>query len=150
MSTFDLSAVQAVNNEVLPPGTYSARVCGIEIKDSKSGGKYVQVEFAITTQGSLNRRVWDNFNIKNDNKKAVEIGMSKLKSLALAAGFTPAQLAKFDPTMLAAKEVMITTKVKSDEQYGDKAEVKNYAALKTAPTENILSDRAETEDVVPF
>lgn len=134
----DLSQVKT--SETLTPGSYAALVTGIEKKTTKSGtGEYYQIEFTVTTQGATGRKIWDNFNTKNENQQAVNIGLAKLKSLALAAGITEAQLTKFDPTMLGNKEVKITTTVKKDDTYGDKAEIKKYSAL-TSTDKDVLTN----------
>lgn len=138
----DLTKVKL--DDVLPQGTYAALVTGVEKKSTKSGtGEYYQVEFTITTQGATGRKVWDNFNTKNDNSQAVAIGLSKLKSLAIAAGITESQLSSFDPTMLANKEVKVLTTIKKDDTYGDKAEIKKYSSL----TEK---DKSTITDNIPF
>ena len=138
----DLSQVKT--NETLSPGSYSALVTGIEKKSTKNGtGEYYQVEFTVTTQGATGRKIWDNFNTKNDNQQAVNIGLAKLKSLAISTGISEAQLTKFDPTMLANKEVKITTVIKKDDTYGDKAEIKKYASLAT-------TDKSALVDEIPF
>lgn len=138
----DLSQVKT--NETLTPGSYAALVTGIEKKSTKNGtGEYYQVEFTITTQGATGRKIWDNFNTKNDNQQAVNIGLAKLKSLAISTGISESQLTKFDPTMLSNKEVKITTVIKKDDTYGDKAEIKKYASLTT-------TDKAALTSEIPF
>lgn len=132
----------------IPPGTYSAFVSAIDKKTTSSGtGEYYKVELTITTQGQNGRKVWDNFNVKNDNAKAVQIGLAKLKQLALSSGISESSLSKFDPTMLATKEVQITTGIKvGDGEYSDQAIVKKYAPLKAMPK----VDRKDDADSIPF
>ncbi len=126
---FNLNEVTSTS-DVLAPGEYAACVTGIEKKATKSGtGEYYQIELTVTTKGANGRKIWDIFNTKNDNADTVNIALSKMKQLAVAAGFTEDKLAKFHPEMLATKEVKITTTIKKDETYGDKAAVKKYAAL---------------------
>lgn len=45
--------------------------------------------------------------------------------------------------MLANKEVKITTVIKKDDTYGDKAEIKKYASLTT-------TDKAALTSEIPF
>lgn len=136
----NLTDVQ-VPNSILPAGSYTAVVTGVETKNTKSGdGQYIQVEFTISSHGNEGRKIWDNFNIKNANQKAVDIGLGKLKSMALAMGFTEAALSKFDPSQLANKEVGLKTKVKLDPAYGDKAEVASYTAIKNLPTHSQIKE----------
>ncbi len=128
----DLSNVQTPNS-ILPAGQYMAVITGIETKASKTGGEYVQVEFTTSSQGFEGRKIWDNFNTKNDNAKAVEIGLGKLKQLALAIGFSQESLKNFEVTQLANKEVAFKSKIKNDPNYGEKAEIASYMEIKKLP-----------------
>lgn len=140
--SYDLTKVQV--NDVLPAGSYAALVTSIDKKQTKSGtGEYYQVELTVTTQGANGRKIWDNFNTKNDNQTAVQIGLAKLKSLAIASGIPETKLSSFDPTMLANKEVKITTTIKKDDTYGDKAEIKKYSSLTDI-------DKSTITDNIPF
>ena len=113
----DLSQVKTT--ETLPAGSYAALITSIDKKQTKSGtGEYYQIEFTVTTQGATGRKIWDKFNTKNENMQAVNIGLAKLKSLALATGIPETKLVSFDPTMLANKEVKITTYIKTDADKG--------------------------------
>lgn len=52
------------------------------MKDSASGGKYLQVNFkGVSEVGDIN----SNFNLVNSNPQAVDIGKRQLKSLLIAA-----------------------------------------------------------------
>lgn len=141
----NLSNVQA-QSDILPAGQYMAVVTGAEIKKTNSGtGEYIQVELTISSQAHTGRKVWDNFNIKNDNQKAVDIGLSKLKAMALAIGFTETEMTNFKPEMLANKEVGIKTKIKADPTWGDKAEVASYVKASALPAHAAVS-----KDSIPF
>lgn len=140
--SLDLSQVKTT--ETLPAGSYAALITSIDKKQTKSGtGEYYQIEFTVTTQGATGRKIWDNFNTKNENMQAVNIGLAKLKSLALATGIPETKLVSFDPTMLANKEVKITTSIKTDATYGEKAEIKKYSSL----TEK---DKSTQTSEIPF
>jgi hypothetical protein len=129
----DLTKAQD-QNDVLPAGTYASVITGAETKTTSSGtGEYIKVEFLIVTHGYVNRKIWAQFNIKNDNAQAVSIGMSQLKGLAKAIGFSEAAMASFAPAMLAGKEVGVKTKIKNDPTYGEKAEVASFVALNKLP-----------------
>ncbi len=136
----DLTTVKEQDSNI-PAGTYAAVVTGAETKTTSSGtGEYIKVEFSIASVGFVNRKIWTNFNIKNENEKAVAIGMSQLKSLALAIGFSEAEQKNFTPQMLAGKEVGIKTKIKTDPTYGDKAEIASYIALSKLPAHATVKD----------
>ena len=141
----DLSTYETPN-AVLPPGIYTGVITGVETKTTTAGnGEYLKVEFTIASHGFTGRKIWSNFNTKNPNPKAVEIGMGQLKEMALAIGFSPESLKTFEFTQLANKEVAFKTKIKVDPTWGDKAEVSSYIAISKLTPEQTL----KTQDI-PF
>ena len=120
----DFSNVETSDFEPVPNGTYTATIVGAEIKDTKSGtGQYISAQFAITTGKFENRRIWENFNIKNDNEMAVNIGLAKLKQLFIAAGRTEFKIN--GPEDLANITVGIQVAIKTD-SYGTKNVINNF------------------------
>jgi hypothetical protein len=77
-------AMSGGDYELIPEGVYEGKVTNAELKETKSGGKMVVLEFT-TEKGKL----WENFNIVNSNPKAEEIGKGKLKTLLVYAGRSP-------------------------------------------------------------
>ena len=71
--------------DLLPAGWYAATITGAESRDTKSGtGKYLRVEFTLADpQG---RKVWSNYNVKNDNPAAESIGRQQLAEVVRAIG----------------------------------------------------------------
>lgn len=133
---FDLSNIKTNANETLPEGKYVVNVTNSEIKDTQNGnGKYIKVELTISSGEHKGRKLWQNFNVQNKNDKAVSIGLSQLKSMLVAANFpTPDKLNSIAD--LNGLTVGIKTKIKKDEQYGDKAEVHYFIeADKAAPSQ---------------
>ena len=118
----DLSNAKSNTNEVLPAGKYVCNVTNAELKDTKNGtGQYIKAELTIIDSANKGRKVWTNFNVKNSNAQAVEIGLGQLKSLLENAGYAnPNKLESV--TDLCGLTVGVKTKIKSDE-YGEKAEV---------------------------
>ena len=87
--SFDASSVPATekNFEVLPPGWYSASLTAAEVKQTKSGsGSYVRVEWTISGPTAQGRKVWSNYNTRNENPKAEEIGRQQFAELCRAIG----------------------------------------------------------------
>jgi hypothetical protein len=124
---FDLSNVETQNSfETIPAGKYLCSTTNAEIKDTASGtGQYIKVEFTVKHGTHEGRKIWTNFNVKNNNPKAVEIGLSQLKTMLVAAKYpTPDKLNGV--TDLCGLTIGVKTKVKSDEQFGDKAEVSYF------------------------
>jgi len=118
-------------SDVIPPGKYTATVTGATLMDTKSGGKMIKTELTIAGPVQAGRKIWELFNIENSNPKATEIGLSQLKTLCVALGYTNDQLQKFEIEMLLNKSVSIETKIESDTGFGEKARVKKYSPVKT-------------------
>lgn len=127
MFDFNLDEVQE-QSSVIPAGKYLAQVESVELKDSKSGGKYISAQFNVTDENQNGRKFWHLFNIANSNEMAVQIGLGQIKSLVVASG---ASLSRFtSPEQLIGLECAVNLGVKSDE-YGDKNVAKSF----TKPTE---------------
>jgi hypothetical protein len=120
---FDLSKTQAQGGfEPLPAGKYVCNVTNAELADTKSGGKMIKLELTVAAGESKNRKLFGNINVQNANPKATEIGLSQLKSLLVCSGYpNPDKLESV--TALCGLTVGVKTKIRSDETYGDKAEV---------------------------
>ena len=68
---------------LLPKGYYKVVALKEELKDTKSGGKYISIEFeAIESK----RKIWESYNIVNDNATTVKIATEQLESFAWAVG----------------------------------------------------------------
>ena len=71
------------------------------------------------------RKLWVNFNIKNPNPEAVEIGLGQLKHFMRVAGLqNPEVLA--DVRDLVGHTTVAGVKVKQSAQYGESNEVKSF------------------------
>jgi hypothetical protein len=75
--------------DLLPAGWYTCVITDAELKDTKSGtGQYIKVRYDITGPSCQGRVVFGNFNIKNQNVKAEEIGRQQLGDLMRALGLS--------------------------------------------------------------
>jgi hypothetical protein len=84
---FDASEVPAAERsfELLPAGWYSATVTGAEVRATKTGtGSYLRVEFTVADPAG--RKVWSNYNVRNQNSAAETIGRQQLAELLRAIG----------------------------------------------------------------
>jgi hypothetical protein len=71
--------------DLLPAGWYAAAITAAESRDTKSGtGKYLRVEFTLADPAG--RKVWSNYNVKNDNPAAESIGRQQLAEVVRAIG----------------------------------------------------------------
>jgi len=84
-----MSDLDFTNDKVqgqLDDGTYTVRIKAAELKDSKSGGVYINAEFAVFDKDAVVATeqlgtVFHMFNIKNANAKAEQIGRGQLKQI---------------------------------------------------------------------
>lgn len=141
MSFLDLTSTPVQTNEVIPAGIYVARIAKAEVKDTKDmNGQYISCQFKVTSGDHEGRTFFNMYNIKNNNPKAVEIGLSQLKSMLFHAGkaFTLNNV-----TDLEGAEVVVKLGVKSDD-YGDKNVVKGYT------TKTMLKTAMDAGSTIPF
>lgn len=69
--------------DLIAAGWYAATITAAESRDTKSGtGKYLRIEFTLA-QG---RKVWSNYNVKNDSPAAESIGRQQLAEVCRAIG----------------------------------------------------------------
>tara|TARA_R110000744_G_scaffold229404_1_gene347418 strand:- start:1012 stop:1482 length:471 start_codon:yes stop_codon:yes gene_type:complete len=110
----------------IPAGTYPAMIADAEVKDTKAGdGQFIKVQLNITGANHPGRSVFANFNIRNPNPKAEEIGMQQLKQLTNAIGLAGELL---DTQQLVGGSCGIVLAVTKSEQYGDGNEVKRFVS----------------------
>lgn len=127
--TFNLNEMPEDTNsfEPLPAGEYQGLVTATEVKTTKNGtGQYIRVEFTISGPTGAGRKVWANYNIRNANPMAAEIGRRELGSLMKASGLNSIQ--DSDQLMTGATLGLKLT-VRKSEEYGDSNEVKGVKAL---------------------
>lgn len=128
--SFNLNEIKSNNFETLPDGKYTCTISDAMLKDTKSGtGEYVKVTFTIRTGEQEGRKIFTQFNVKNDNPKAVEIGLQQIKSLLensdYSGDFKFANASDI-PVAIAGLTVGVKTKTSKSEQYGDKSEPSYY------------------------
>jgi hypothetical protein len=123
MTWFDSSEEKEVSFEPIPKGVHKLTVTGVELGPNKSGtGDLLKVEFAVDGQGE--RKLFANFNVKHQKKKAEEIGRGQLKDMCEKGGRPKLN----QPTDLLGMQV--AGEVIHKEYNGDVfANVKKYFAL---------------------
>ena len=120
---FDATKIEVENTDFSPlaPGKYDAIISAAAEKSTKAGtGKYLSVEFTVTSVQNEGRRVWLNLNLVNPNPVAVEIAQKDLASLCKAIGVMQVS----DESQLVDKA--LTIKVAVD---GDRNNVKGFFPL---------------------
>lgn len=126
---FDASSAPQTSNdfEPLPAGTYTATVTGCEVKQTKAGdGQYLRVEYTISGPSGAGRKVWSNYNVRNANPKAEEIGRSALAELCRAVG--KARLGDTDELVGCAVSIKLKIREASN-GYEAQNEVKGHRAI---------------------
>jgi hypothetical protein len=131
MASFDFnpSDVPATEKsfEVLPPGWYTASVTGAEVKQTKSGtGQYLRVEYTISGPSAAGRKVWSNYNVRNENSRAESIGREQLAELCRCVGLARVN----DTDQLLGCNVSVKLKVReASNGYDAQNEVQAHKAL---------------------
>lgn len=85
---FDPSQVEDLGDgfKVVPPGTYNVIIAESDVKDTKSGGKILELKYQIIDGQCVGDTVVDRINIVNSSDKAQKIGLSQLKNICDAIG----------------------------------------------------------------
>lgn len=115
--------------EALPPNIYEATITQAELKDTKAGtGQYIKIRYDIVGPTHQGRVVFGNFNIKNPNPKAEEIGRQQLGEMMTAIG-----IAKVNNTdQLIGARLKIKLVVRSSEEYGEQNDIKGWSSVSGA------------------
>lgn len=126
MADFGLTVNSEENrNEfsVLKAGWYHMQIIGGDVKNSSTGGTYVEFKFKVVEGEGLNRQVFGRFNIVNANPEAARIGKQQLISLADAVGITdPSNTEQFLNCHCMAQ----VTVRPAQGQYAESNEIKAY------------------------
>ena len=121
----------------IPDGSYHVVVEKAEIAPTKTGGEMIKVQYKIKDAGQRGRMVFDQFNIKNANPQAVQIGLVQLKGM-MKAGRHPNPNRLESMTELVGLQLIIRTKAIDDPQYGPSVRVKGYGML--SPGQGAISN----------
>lgn len=121
---FTLDSVPAQTNsyDPIPAGLYEATISNAELKDSKSGGKYINVRYDITGPAHAGRVVFGMLNVSNPNPKAEEVGRQQLGSLISAIGLDKLS----DTDQLIGGQLIIKLTVEESEKYGAQNRVQGF------------------------
>ena len=112
--------------EPLPDGWYTAHISNAELCATKAGtGQYIKVRYDVTGPTHQGRIVFGNFNVRNPNPKAEEIGREQLRDLCLAVGINTVK----DTDQLVGSVVAIKVATRKQEGYEPSNEVKGWKAI---------------------
>ena len=151
--TFSAAELQPSQSyDLLPSGWYTAIITEAELKATKAGtGEYIKVRYDITGPSGQGRVVFGNFNIKNPNPKAEEIGRQQLGDLMRALGLS----AVHDTDQLINGHLSIKVDIRpASGEYGAQNEVKgwksNTASLPPQPGKPDAPAGAATKAAPPW
>ena len=123
--TEDFRNVEPQSFEPIPAGEYILQITSADLKETKSGtGLMVNVCFDIIGPEYQGRKIFQNFNIRNDNTVAENIGRQQLKALTVAAGIT-ADLSDTDQLLGATVKAGVIIKPAKD-GYDASNSIKSY------------------------
>lgn len=137
MFNLDLTEVkESTGFKPVPAGEYTVLLDDCQIKETKSGsGEYINAKFRILGGEQEGKFLFSMFNIKNENPKAVEIGLQQLKMFMKCAGFADFKLTNV--LDLVGYRANAVVKIKTD-SYGEKAVISYFkpAEKKEDPKRN--------------
>lgn len=93
---FDAQAIAAqaqnespqVDRGPMQPGWYKAKMANFDVNVNKSGtGEHLRVEFDLDN----GRKVWNRYNLKNNNDTAERIALEQMAALCMACGYNSIQ-----------------------------------------------------------
>lgn len=139
----------------LPVAVYQFRATDMELKDTKNlRGKYIAVTYEVMGGQCDGRKVFQNYNVVNQNNQAVEIALREIKNWMTACGYNPSgELKLSDVFALEGKTFSAKTGVEKDKsgQYPDKTKIARFLPPNTgaSPTQT-ASPAAPAGDKQPW
>lgn len=144
---FDLRDTKASSGfELIPNGTYLARVEKAELLDTKAGdGKRVNCTITIIGGEYDGRKIWQNFNVVNKNPQAVEISMQEMKSMMLASGLSEDRCVVKNVTDLEGMSFGIVVGVKDERNV-----IKRFESMATDTMTPASKSKATKSSSIPW
>lgn len=137
---FNYDSSDSVKRELFE-GEFEVECVDAVIKETKTGtGEYILCTFRVPAKDTT---VYKMFNIKNQNPKAVEIGLDQMKNLCEAGGSKKDGIDDLND-LLNIKCIGVF-KIKKDASYGDRSEISYFKpsgkkTSESAPLKNFASD----------
>ena len=122
----------------IPVGWYTASVVDALLKDSKSGGQYINVRYDILGPTNAGRVIYGMITIRNASSKAEEIGRGQLADLMRAIGLTKIG----DTDELIGGKCQIKVEIQESEGYGAQNRVVGFKAVSNAAPKSGGSETA--------
>lgn len=127
---FNAADVQPTSTyDPLPNGEYLVVAVASDMKPTKSGGQYLELELEVLDGNFKGRKLWDRINLVNTNPKTVEIAQRQLSSLCYATGV----MSVTDSSQLHNIPVIATIKYREPQNgYDASNEVRGYKKASNA------------------
>lgn len=94
----------------IPTGRYPARIMRSEFKPTRAGtGRYLEMEFEITSGEHRGRLVWTRLNLDNPSPTAVRMAQQELSAICRAVGV----MKPSDTSDLEDRDLVITVVIKN-------------------------------------
>ena len=121
----ELANTRAEDFTPVPEGEYILQVTKTERKDTKDKtGWYVRVQFDIIAPAYQGRKLFANFNLRNNSAVAEKIGKQQFKAL-YTAGDVKEPICDTDQLLGAVVKASVTIREASG-KYGPSNDIKNY------------------------
>ncbi len=116
----DLTKVQPESTSLfskVPAGDYLVSVAHSQFKDGRPGAAGLMVGYMVEAGEHKGKMVSDYINIKNDNEKAVEIGLGRLRLICDLQARKSLKLVE-DTDLISRSQFMISTVLEESEYQG--------------------------------
>lgn len=143
MSLLDLSGVTEQGTPI-PDGTYSVIVEKAEVSPTKTGGEMIKVQYKIKEGPHSGRNIFDQFNIKNQNPQAVQIGLGQLKGMMKSFGHANVNKLESTKELIGLKGLVTVKNVDDGGQYGSQTKIRAYKPLVAASDATVGSTSEAT------
>lgn len=151
----DLTKVVAESTSLfskVPAGEYLVSVAHSQFKDGKPGAAGLMVGYMVEAGEHKGKMVSDYINIKNDNEKAVEIGLGRLRLICELQVRKTFKLVE-DTDLISRNTFMISTSLEENEYNGKTTEnvkvKKLFKADSAAPVEAVKeTSKPATEETI--
>jgi hypothetical protein len=143
-------ATEEGTSELLPKGSYVARIIDAVIQPFKSGkGRGVFLTWELVDDAYAGRKLWSNCTIVHESEKAMKFGRQKFKDVADACGLTESFK---DLTLLYDKPCLIAVAIEEDAdgKYPPKNVIVRVKPIPQAKKKGNETNGADPNDEVSF
>ena len=147
LSGFDAARVEPQEDfEAIPADKYEALITNSEMKATKAGdGSFLELAFEIIEGQYKGRKVWARLNLDNKNPVAEKIAQRQLSAVCRAIGV----LTPRDSSELHNLPLLITVRIKTDQNGEARNEIRAFAKLDKAPPATVAAPASTSPPTTP-